>query len=151
MLDKTLKQLLEPDHKFLNIVIDALPIPVFIKGNEGIYLGCNSAFEDFIGMNCDVMTGQSVYDLYPREEADLPFNKDKELLDNSGVQADETDISTITGQQGIVGRPMFLLKRIHLSCRLMRHFIMQRTLGVTVLSSMLLANSYSTWMEISYD
>jgi len=102
MLEKTLKQLLESNHEFLNIVIDALPIPVFIKDNNGIYLGCNRAFEDFIGMSQDVMVDHSVYDLYPQEEADLFFNKDKALLDNPGVQIYETDISTITGQQSVV-------------------------------------------------
>ena len=102
MLDKTLKQLLESDHEFLNIVIDALPVPVFIKDNEGTYLGCNSAFEDFTGMSRDIMVGHSVYDLYPQEEADLFFNKDKELLDNPGVQTYETDLSSITGQQSVV-------------------------------------------------
>jgi len=102
MFDKTLTQLLESDHEFLNIVIDALPVPVFIKDNEGTYLGCNSAFEDFTGMSRDIIVGHSVYDLYPQEEADLFFKKDKELLDNPGVQAYETDLSLITGQQSVV-------------------------------------------------
>ncbi|NIA02821.1 MAG: diguanylate cyclase, partial [Planctomycetia bacterium] len=77
-------------------------LPKGLKDNEGIYLGCNSAFEDFTGMSRDNMVGHSVYDLYPQEQADLFFNKDRELLDNPGVQTYESDLSSITGQQSVV-------------------------------------------------
>ena len=102
MPHKSLKYLLETENKFLQVVIDAMPIPVFIKDVDGVYLGCNRAFEEFVGLTRKEMTGRTVHDLYPKEKAELFFAKDKALFDNPGVQTYEADISTITGQLSIV-------------------------------------------------
>jgi len=102
MTVKSLKHLLETNDKFLQVVIDAMPIPVFIKDVDGVYLGCNRAFETFVGLSREEMSGHTVHDLYPKEKADLFFQKDKALFDNPGVQIYEADISTITGQLSIV-------------------------------------------------
>jgi len=47
----------------LQNVINAIPTPVFYKDTDGIYLGCNVAFEEFIGLSREQIVGKSVYDV----------------------------------------------------------------------------------------
>ena len=65
---------------FLQTIIDALPAPIYYKDRAGIYLGCNQAFEQFIGLPRQKILGQSVYGVAPKEMADIYFRADQELL-----------------------------------------------------------------------
>ncbi|GIU34143.1 hypothetical protein TUM3794_00010 [Shewanella colwelliana] len=56
-LPQDLLQFIAGDSHLLQMTIDTLPVPIFYKDVQGIYLGCNKAFEDFIkcnsvGINC---------------------------------------------------------------------------------------------------
>jgi PAS domain S-box-containing protein/putative nucleotidyltransferase with HDIG domain len=75
---------------FQQWLIDALPMPVFYKDSEGRYLGCNSSFEAFFGQKREQVTGKSVYDLSPKEFADIYHEKDLVLLQNPGIQIYES-------------------------------------------------------------
>lgn len=70
----------------LTELVDLLPIPIFYKDRNGVYLGCNKAFEGFIKLSRQEMIGKTVYELFPKEEADLYFEKDEELFNNPGIQ-----------------------------------------------------------------
>jgi PAS domain S-box-containing protein len=82
----------EINHAFVfqQRLIDALPVPVFYKDQKGLYLGCNTSFEDFFGKKRDQVTGRSVYELFPKEFADLYHEKEQALLQNPGIQIYET-------------------------------------------------------------
>ncbi len=80
------------------VTIDSLPLPVFYKDKDGKYLGCNVAFELFIGRKeCDIV-GKSVYDLGPKEIADEYFKKDRELIRDGGKQVYEWVVKTTSGE-----------------------------------------------------
>jgi PAS domain S-box-containing protein len=85
-------------------LIDALPVPVFYKDSEGRYLGCNSSFEKFFGNKKEEVTGKSVYELSPKEFADLYHEKDRALLQNPGIQIYE---STVKDRGGVVHNVIF--------------------------------------------
>jgi PAS domain S-box-containing protein len=89
---------------FQQRLIDALPIPVFYKDSEGKYLGCNSSFEAFFGQKREEVTGKSVYDLSPKEFADVYHEKDLVLLQNPGIQIYE---STTKDTDGVVHDVIF--------------------------------------------
>ncbi|WP_169703170.1 PAS domain-containing protein [Candidatus Kuenenia stuttgartensis] len=55
--------------------MDAIPAPVFYKDEHGKYIGCNSAFEDFLGMREAEIIGKTVYDVAPTELADRYHRK----------------------------------------------------------------------------
>ncbi len=74
---------------FLQELIDALPNPMFFKDAAGIYQGCNAAFERYIGMGREEIAGKGVYDLAPRELADVYYRADRELFERGGVQSYE--------------------------------------------------------------
>jgi PAS domain S-box-containing protein len=75
---------------FLQQLLDTIPNPVFYKDARGVYQGCNRAFEEFIGLKKEEILGRSVYDVNPRDLADVYYRADNELFQHPGVQVYET-------------------------------------------------------------
>jgi diguanylate cyclase (GGDEF)-like protein/PAS domain S-box-containing protein len=67
-------------------LIESLPNPVFFKDNEGRYLGCNRAFEEYTGRRKDEIVGKLPHDIASKETADIYVAADRELLERQGVQ-----------------------------------------------------------------
>jgi len=74
---------------FLQQLLDSIPNPVYYKNTEGLYLGCNAAFEAFIGLPGRDIVGKTVYDVVPQEHADKHHEADSELLRHPGLQTYE--------------------------------------------------------------
>ena len=72
--------------------IDILPIPIFYKNTDGVYIGCNKKFEEFLGKSKDDIVGKGVFEISGEEQAAEYFSKDKELFDNPGVQIYEYEV-----------------------------------------------------------
>ena len=86
------------DHtRFLSTLIDTLPLPVFYKDAGGKYLGCNRPFEEYLGIGRDMLIGKTVYDISPKELADVYFAADQELLKNPGLQRYESQVRYADG------------------------------------------------------
>lgn len=90
-IEKKKSEIKENENKeFLRILINTIPEPVFFKNTEGRFIGCNKAFEDFLGHSMNEIIGKTVYDFLPKEMADLFTHKDMELFNNPGVQVYES-------------------------------------------------------------
>jgi PAS domain S-box-containing protein len=89
---------------FQQRLIDALPVPIFYKDSEGRYLGCNSSFEKLIGQKREQVIGKSVYEISPKEFADLYHKKDMALFQNPGIQIYE---STVKDTDGVTHHVIF--------------------------------------------
>jgi PAS domain S-box-containing protein len=83
---KQAEQALREQTYFLQTLIDTIPSPIFYKNLQGVYLGCNRAFKDFMGVPKEEIIGRTVHELYPEDLADKYFAKDQELFQNPGVQ-----------------------------------------------------------------
>ncbi|MGD0152860.1 MAG: HD domain-containing phosphohydrolase [Thermacetogeniaceae bacterium] len=77
---------------FLQTLIDTMPAPIFFKNAKGIYQGCNNAFADIVGMNKNDVIGKNVYEVNPKELADIYYQMDNNLLTNHGAQIYELQI-----------------------------------------------------------
>ena len=88
---------LSESQAFLNTLIDAIPIPVFYKDRNGRYLGCNGAYETFLGVTGEQMVGKTVFDVNPRDLAEIGHAKDNELFENGGVQQYEQQVKNAQG------------------------------------------------------
>ena len=82
---------------FLRQLLDAIPIPVFYKDIDGLYLGCNSAYATFIGLPKDQLLGKSAYDLAPKELADTYHEADSALYRQPGEQVYENSVLHVDG------------------------------------------------------
>lgn len=78
---------------FLNQLIAALPIPIFYKDVDNIYIGCNDKFEKFLKMDRSKIIGKGVHDVAPAHLADKYYAMDMELLANPGVQVYEAEVA----------------------------------------------------------
>ena len=83
--------------QFLQLLIDTIPMPVFYKDRDGIYLGCNKIFLEYTGLTKDKIVGKTVYDVAPKELADKYYEMDKELFDRHGVQVYEYSVKHADG------------------------------------------------------
>jgi PAS domain S-box-containing protein len=74
---------------FLQQLLDSIPVPVYYKDAGGVYLGCNTAFEAFIGKPRKDIVGKTVHDVVPKERADKHHEADVALLRRPGVKTYE--------------------------------------------------------------
>jgi diguanylate cyclase (GGDEF)-like protein/PAS domain S-box-containing protein len=103
MIDNTDRHRAELEVKehlhFTEQLIDAIPNPIFYKDEHGRYLGCNGAFEKYLGKTRQELLGKSVYDLSPKDLADRYHAADKALFDNPGVQTYEANVQAADGER----------------------------------------------------
>jgi len=80
-------------------LLEALPVPVFIKARDGRYLGVNKAWEDFFGIPRREFVGKRVADLYPQVPAvaEKHAAMDQLLWSNPGGQSYEIPLMTRGG------------------------------------------------------
>ncbi|MEJ2200656.1 MAG: PAS domain S-box protein, partial [Desulfuromonadaceae bacterium] len=84
---------------FVQKVLDTLPNPIFFKDTELKYLGCNKAFEAYMGCKREEIIGKSVYEISPTDLA-LKYNQaDRELLQQQGTQTYESVVSYPDGSR----------------------------------------------------
>jgi len=77
---------------FTQQLIEAIPSPVFFKDAEGRYLGCNRAFEDYIGFTRESLVGKTVYDIAPKDLAETYHAADRALIEKPGTQSYEATV-----------------------------------------------------------
>ncbi|MFH0787440.1 MAG: PAS domain S-box protein [Pseudomonadota bacterium] len=91
------KEVIQKNLAFRQLLMDAIPSPIFYKDAEGIYLGGNKAFERFVGRSLDQIIGKTVYDLSPPDLAEIYEKADQELFNNPGLQIYETSVASSDG------------------------------------------------------
>ncbi len=82
----------------LQAAIDNLPSPIFFKNRAGIYSGCNTAFEQFIGLPASKVCGASVYDVAPEELAKVYEAADEDLMQRGGIQIYDAEVRYADGE-----------------------------------------------------
>jgi PAS domain S-box-containing protein len=88
---------LEDRERFLNRLLETISSPIFYKDKNGVFLGCNSSFEKYLGLKKDQIIGKTVYDIAPRDLADIYFRKDNELFTSPGTQIYESQVRYADG------------------------------------------------------
>ncbi len=83
---------------FLQLLIDAIPYPVFYKDRQGRYLSCNCAFEQFFGVKREQITGKTVYEMAPKKRAQVYHQADMDLFVNPGTQKYEAVVNAADGK-----------------------------------------------------
>ena len=94
---KRAEDALEKQLKMTQTLLDTIPVPVFYKDTKGIYTGCNQAFADFLGKPKDEIIGKTVYEVSPRDLADIYHRADEELIHHPGTQVYETSVVSTDG------------------------------------------------------
>lgn len=82
----------------LQTVLDAIPVPIFYKDELHIYRGCNRYFCEFLDLPKERIIGHSVYDIAPKELADVYYEADQALLAAGGTQVYEASVKSARGE-----------------------------------------------------
>jgi PAS domain S-box-containing protein len=82
---------------FQHRLMNAIPIPVYYRDRKGCYRVFNKAFELFYEKRTEELAGQTVFDVFSRDLADLYHAKDLELLEHPGTQTYESQLENSQG------------------------------------------------------
>lgn len=93
---------LRNQYHFLQHLVDTIPYPLFYKDKSYTYVGCNTAFEKFIGLSREEIIGKTVYDISPKDLADKYHRKDVELMKNRNLQVYEAPVKYADGSRHTV-------------------------------------------------
>lgn len=97
-----LESQLSQARKFTEVILDALPDPVFVKDIEHRWVYGNNEFSKLLGMSKDVFIGKSDYDLFPQDMADHFWQKDREVFDSqNSIEVEEKVIHAERGVREI--------------------------------------------------
>lgn len=95
------KPFLLTEDVFINI-LDNSPDPVFVKDKEHRWVYVNHRFCEFAGWPKEMMLGKSDYDFFPKEQADVFWEKD-ELVFATGQTNENIEVLTdATGHNRII-------------------------------------------------
>ncbi len=83
---------------FLKTLLNTIPSPIFYKNSTGHYLGCNKAFESYVGLSQDELVGKTAHELWLKELADRYQQQDQALLNNPGMQFYESSVTHADGK-----------------------------------------------------
>ena len=89
---------------FFKTLVDTIPNPIFYKDLDRRFTGCNTAFENFFGTTEKKLIGKTVYDIAPKELANIYNKHDDLLLNNPGKDTYE---SLLLDSQGVTHNVVF--------------------------------------------
>lgn len=83
---------------FLQVILDAIPNPVFYKNTDGLYLGCNAAFKTFFGKATEEIIGFSLQDIMPENYSEQSMLKDQTIIETGRSDRYETQFMRSDGK-----------------------------------------------------
>lgn len=83
----------------LKSLIDSVPDLIFYKDTNGVYLGCNAAFEKFAGKTEKEIVGLTDKEIFPNAEAESFINSDKEMFDIKAFRREEEKVTFPNGTE----------------------------------------------------
>ena len=77
---KQIEEALAKQHEELQTILDTVPASIFYKDKENRFLRVNKSFTKMMELPKEELEGKSVFDLYPREQAEAFWKDDKEVI-----------------------------------------------------------------------
>jgi PAS domain S-box-containing protein len=96
---KEMEAALSRQKTLLSNLLDSIPDIVFFKDTEGVYLGCNPLFEEFLGKPREKIIGHTDYDLLPKEVADAFRKNDRIMMAQNKARHNEEWITYPDGRR----------------------------------------------------
>jgi PAS domain S-box-containing protein len=93
---------------FLNVVINTMQEPFFVKDENHRWIMLNDAAVEMMGSPRESLMGKSDYDLYPKDQADIFWMKDSQVFEH-GSNVNEEKINWSDGSE----RDIITYKRLY--------------------------------------
>ena len=86
----------------INSLLDSIPDIIFFKDINGVYLGCNPPFAEFVGRSRAEIIGKTDYDLFDKEVADFFREHDRLMLELRQPRHNEEWITYPDGRKKLI-------------------------------------------------
>lgn len=86
----------------INSLLDSIPDIIFYKDVNGVYMGCNPPFAEFVGRSRDEIVGSTDYELFGKEIADSFREFDRNMLALREPQHNDELITYPDGRQILI-------------------------------------------------
>jgi len=86
----------------LQALIDSIPDLIFYKDQQSVYIGCNSAFEGFVGTDKKSIIGKTDLDLFPQDVAEFFREKDRQMLTSGEARRNEEWVDFPDGSKALL-------------------------------------------------
>lgn len=83
--------------RFLNTLLDTIPLPIFSQDADGRYAAVNGAFAALLGRTKEDLVGKTVFDIAEEPAAHRYQEQDRRLMDHPGVQIYEAAMKAADG------------------------------------------------------
>lgn len=98
---RIMQQEMEKAHHFLQDMLNHIPDPIFMKDKEHRWIGGNEAFWKLMDGPPEKFIGKSDYEFFPKEEADVFWEKDNEVLNSGKALVYEEFFTDSTGRRHV--------------------------------------------------
>ncbi len=88
---------IEDSYHFLYQLIDSIPDPIFVKDKQHTWVLLNKAFCELIGQSRESLLGKSDYDFFPKEQADIFWEKDEIVFKSNETNVNEEYFTSADG------------------------------------------------------
>jgi PAS domain S-box-containing protein len=78
---KRVKEALMSEKALVRCIIDSADDLIFLKDRDSVYIGCNKASEEFIGLSESEQIGKTDFDFFDRERAELIRKDDLQVIE----------------------------------------------------------------------
>ena len=92
---KAFEARIEEQLHFIEVLLEAIPTPIYLKDTDGRYLRFNKGFEDLFGIDRKEWIGKTVRDLVQDGTSSLMHEKDLELFQTGEVQSYESSFTNL--------------------------------------------------------
>ncbi|MEW6288339.1 MAG: CHASE domain-containing protein [Thermodesulfobacteriota bacterium] len=93
------EEAIRQSRELLTTILDAIPVPVFYKDFNGVYLGCNTAFAQFLGKPKEAVVGRTAFDIASRDLAQRYHDADLDLMAKGTRQIYEAEVVHADGSR----------------------------------------------------
>ena len=90
---------LETQLAFQKSLMDAAVNPIYVQDVAGHYVSINRAYETFLGVSIQSALGLTAREIFSEETGELLALKDREILDQGGVQQFEVMLEDASGRE----------------------------------------------------
>jgi two-component system, sensor histidine kinase and response regulator len=95
---KRVEEALKEQSAFQQLMIDAIPVPVYFKDAGGYFLGCNKAYEGFIGTPKEALIGYTSNALNDNDSSDRATQLERQVLLDECTRSSEIEVHGIDGR-----------------------------------------------------
>ncbi len=109
---KKAEEALRDSKEFLLNIINSINDPIYVKDEEHRFVLLNDAFGSIVGRSHEELIGKTVYDLFPREQADIMSRSEEKVLMSGMEDINEEKANDAAGQTRtmITGKTLFTEK-----------------------------------------